>query len=363
MGVTRERIRQLESKIVKKISKNFLIFSKLTDELIALINETKEPVSISTLEEKFSYFSDLADNLDFYIYVFLKVISTQSLEKKLYLTKVDGSYYLTRFSEKEYDIIISTVGDQIDKLAKKKAGIGEIETIFDNLPMQFSEFGGFLKDSFYSGCLFEQNNDGDEILLKYSRRKSAGLAALGIMLDTLNELRGDEIIELVHSKYPGVYEDRNILNQILHHQVYSFSHGTFGMIRHLPFNTEELKELVDEIKVEVNKKAGTEYHSREILPYLSQFFSEKINDFKVTAIIRHYELDNYLGRNMFGPPHSSRTKIFDVIVNILQEEGRRMHASEILSKVNEVRSVDMKMQIQAKHPIIHLGDNMFSIDK
>ena len=37
-------------------------------------------------------------------------------------------------------------------------------------------------------------------------------------------------------------------------------------------------ELVDEIKVEVNKKEGSEYHSREILPYLSRFFSEKIND-------------------------------------------------------------------------------------
>ena len=69
------------------------------------------------------------------------------------------------------------------------------------------------------------------------------------------------------------------------------------MIRHLSFNFEELKELIDEIKVEIEKKSGSEYHTREILPYLSHYFIQRLNDFKISAVIREYELDNYLGRN------------------------------------------------------------------
>jgi len=359
--VTRERIRQVEKKIILKINKNFLIFSKLVKELVVFLKGSYDPVSISSLETKYSYFNNLSENLDFYIYFFSKIINYSKLENKLNILEIDGSYFLTRFTIKEYEQVNLNLNNQIISLISRNVSRKEVEDIFNKLPNEFSDFKKSIMQTFLSSCIFEQNNQGEEVLVKFSKRKSAGSAALSVMLDSLCEMTGNEFADAVQLKYPGLYEARNILNQAFYNRIYPFSHGTFGMIRHLPFNAEELEELIDEIQVEINKKNNSEYHSREILPYLSPYFSQRLNDFKLTAIIRDNELDNYLGRNVFGPPNTSRTKIFDVIVDILRQEGRKMHASEILLKVNEIRSVDMKMQIAYKDPIIHLGDNMFDL--
>ena len=63
---------------------------------------------------------------------------------------------------------------------------------------------------------------------------------------------------------------------------------------------------------------------------------------------------------MFGPEGEERTHIFDVIVEVLKEEGHPLHASQILERAGERRSVNPTMQILARPPIVALGGNMFA---
>ena len=78
--------------------------------------------------------------------------------------------------------------------------------------------------------------------------------------------------------------------------------------------------------------------------------------------MRHHELSNYLGRNVFGPEGTQRILLADIILEVLRDAGRRMHATEILEHVQDRRSVSPTYQIHARGPIVHLGDNYFEYD-
>jgi hypothetical protein len=57
-----------------------------------------------------------------------------------------------------------------------------------------------------------------------------------------------------------------------------------------------------------------------------------------------------------------RTRIQDVIVEVLSLHNRPMHHSEIMQAVNEIRSVDLGMQISENPPLVNIGDNYWILD-
>ena len=133
-------------------------------------------------------------------------------------------------------------------------------------------------------------------------------------------------------------------------------------LKHILFQ-EKHKKLVSLIRDQLVQIGDQQFHTRDLFKRLPPEYQLRLNDFTLSAFMRSFKLQNYLGRNVFGPFGSNRTTINEIIIDILRTEGRRMHASEILEQVSDIRSVSPTFQIHGKPPIKHLGDNYFELEE
>ena len=80
-----------------------------------------------------------------------------------------------------------------------------------------------------------------------------------------------------------------------------------GNIDHIPLYGEEASHVLEALEYFIQNQMNLNF-TVETIPHLPNFISDRIQDFHVSALIR-INLENYLGRNMFGPEGEERLYI------------------------------------------------------
>ena len=356
--ITRERVRQIVENVWRRKLSKLRSIKTMTVKLSDIFSSPFHHERASELTSDIGEIKDFFDNQKFYAEVFRKVTSVD-----VKAIEIDGEIFLANYDQTEvqkfhtevYNFLVDSIGATEEEL------LSAVEIEFNQAPKQAkAALNNLLKF-----CIFKDEDD-EKQLFEVRNRNSAGLEAAKVLFDSFEPLSAEEILENIFAQNPGLQADgeinqRNIQNQLGYFKgVYHMSHHTWGTIKHIPLFGEEYNHVVEAIEYFIYNRDETQFHSREVLPHLPNFASERIQDFHVTALIREHNLENYLGRNVFGPEGEERIHLFDVIVEVLKEEGHPLHASQILERVGERRSVNPAMQIQVKPPIVALGGNMFT---
>jgi len=362
--VTRERIRQIEAKALKKM-RNYGIGwnqdSSWDNKINSILDSRIYPLGIDDLKEN-DDFSDIGSKkIDTLRYIL------SNLNTSIYILNELDHVFITRLHKNEFDKIIIDIKIFLSASSKKT-----LNYIYDEGKKFFPQKAKELTNKTLDFCLINSviatNENNEKYLVQYSSRISAYAAAIEIFENSEKILSTTNIINIIKNKYPQ-FETRNVQNRIIDIKgVYPMSHGSWGMLKHLSLDQTELAIVKDEIQFFLNKFKSDQFHSREIRQIIFEkkvIKNEIYNDFIISAIIREFFDLPYLGRQMFATTESlagKRILINEVLEQILLKNGKPMHNKILLNEANKIRSMNDGLPVFIKEPIVLLGQGYYGLD-
>lgn len=361
-AVTRERIRQIEAKALRKLKHpaRRWMAHYWSDKLNKVFDSSILPVTIdyiASVDECFVH-AEAEKNLLGYL------IST-CCWGNFYFVEFNGNVFVSRISQKRLDEASISVKNLVPECLGKT--LVEIESLAKNvIDPEGHEFVSSLVSESLKYSIFE-GKDGAEVLSTYSERRSAFSVADHIMRNTQHPLKNEEIEQIIKTQFPEA-EVRNVMNRFQDlNGVFPLRHGVWATIKHLDFSDDELCRLKVEIQRAVDSIDKTQFHSQDILTILQNNgseFSSRLDGFKLAGLIRNFCVESYLGRSVFTKDQklTSRLLLHDVITSVLRDAGQPLKNSEIRDQVIRVRGYEGHFQVFPKPPIVALGRGYFALD-
>ena len=358
-NVTRERIRQIEKKAIIKAARraNGRELDKfLTEE----ISQSVYPVSAESLAKKIYFFSEVEKRPSTFSRTLRDLLGLQ-----ISIVRWRSDLYFARIDQTELDLIYAQARDHL------RASIGKPWADYRNevgllLSSRASEFAEEILAQVRQTVALADGDSGPVILHASSNNRISKAAHIAQIVSAAESaLDRSEIAEKTGLGPEQIRGALNVLSRdCKNYGIYQVRHGSWWHIDKIGI-TKEKSEMIEQASSVISAEVrGEQFHSREVLKVLGNG-ADHLDEFHISAALRHFTDFRYLGRNVFAVPGSkaeTREKIHDHIVNTLMRENRAMHRSEILEEVNKLRSVNLDMAIHSKEPLVSLGGDQWGLD-
>jgi hypothetical protein len=365
IGVTRERIRQIEARIYKKVQRH-----PFWDELSRRVNEhlrgRTSPLFLSGLSAIDPWFegadllshtlrevSDHIPRLGFHIITWndLPVISAMSHSE--WLAAID-----------EAKSLLMAIADQnlCERDALSHAAgvlIGKGEDMREALNEEVSRF-----------FVWSTLPDGSRILTGFG--KSVAALVSGVLQASEVPLHIDEIHVRVRAH--STYEATSIpyIRSAASEVGILYGRSTYGLIKHCPLNPAQMIAIRAEVEDIISGGSSSkQWHSSELYDeLLNRGFSY---EGRLTKYIINIALSKsanlvYLRRMIWGvrgqwnETSEARLDVKQAIVSLLEEEGKPMSTTQIRSKLIEGRGLNIHFQIWSSSPLVKLGPGLWGLE-
>lgn len=365
IGLTRERIRQIEVKIYRKIDQH-PFWDKLELKVQEHLHERTSPLFLNGLSaidpwfedvEKFTYplkeVSEHIPRLSFRILTWNDSPVISRMDQAQWIEALDKAKSLIlaiathNLSESEVLIQISSVL------------IGKGEDMREALQEEVSKF-----------CIWSTLPDGSRILTGFG--KSTAALVTGVLQASDIPLHIDEIQKRIRE-----HATNETLNELNIRRVASevgmlYGRGTYGLMKHCPLLPEQMLSLRIEVEDIISGGLSSkQWHSSEIYDeLLNRGFSY---DGHITKYIINIALASspslvYLRRMIWGvrgrweANAAARLDVKQAIISLLEEEGKPMSTVQIRSKLTEGRGLNVYFQIWASSPLVRLGPGLWGLE-
>lgn len=365
IGVTRERVRQIEVKIFKKVQRH-----PFWDDLARRVQEhlrgRTSPLFLNGLSAIDPWFegadqlahplrvaSDQIPKLGFHILTWndMPVIATMSQAQWIEVNDEAKSLLLA---------IADQNLSERDALSQVSGVLfGKGEDMREALLEDVSKF-----------CVWSLLPDGSRILAGFG--KSAAALVSGVLQASDSPLHIEEIQRRV-----GAYSAYEATNTGNIHRAASevgllYGRGTYGLMKHCPLNPSEMLAIRAEVEdIIFGGSSSKQWHSNELYEELLNRGFEY--EGRLTKYIINIALSNssslvYLRRMIWGvrgkwnDNADARLDVKQAIVSLLEEEGKPMSTDQIRSRLIEGRGLNTHFQIWASSPLVRLGPGLWGLE-
>lgn len=365
IGLTRERVRQIEVKIYKRLQ-GHTFWDELSRRVQEHLRGRTAPLFLNGLsaidpwfegaEELAHPLRELTDHiprLGFHVLTWndSPVISLMSQAQWLEAIE-EAKSILVAIAEQnlsESDALSQATGILL----------GKGEDMREALQEEVSKF-----------CIWSALPDGSRILTGFG--KSAAALVSGVLQASDTPLHIDEIQRRIRAH--STYEATNLRN--IHRAASEvgilFGRGTYGLIKHCPLDASQTLAIRAEVEDIISGGSPSkQWHSSEIYDeLLNRGFSY---DGKLTKYIINIALANsptlvYLRRMIWGVRGNwnenadSRLDVKQAIVSLLENEGKPMSTAQIRSRLTEGRGLNTYFQIWVSSPLVRLGPGLWGLE-
>ena len=365
IGLTRERVRQIEVKIYKKVAVH-PFWDELSRRVLDHLHGRVTPLFLDGLSAIDPWFegvnqivhplrevSDHIQRLGFHILTWNDSPVISSISKARWLDAVEDA-----------KVMLMTIADQHlseRDVLSQAAGtlIGKGEDMREALQEEVSKF-----------CVWSELPDGSRVLSGFG--KSAAALVLSLLQASDTPLHIDEIQRRVRAL--SIYESTNLSNirRVTSEVGILFGRGTYGVMKHCPLNSSQMLDIRAEVEDIISGGSPSrQWHSSEI-------FSELLNrgfsyEGKLTKYIINIALANsptlvYLRRMIWGvrgqwnESADARLDVKQAVISLLEDEGKPMTTAQIRSKLIEGRGVNIYFQIWASSPLVRIGPGLWGLE-
>jgi RNA polymerase sigma factor (sigma-70 family) len=365
VGVTRERIRQIQKKYVAKI-----ISTEFWDDYIALkigqlLIDRSEPLYLEMLEVEDPWFEGFMGN-----YQHLAAIIELFSENEIRVIKIDGATVVSRI---KYDVWAECVSyfrkSLKDKVKEKVWTRHDIESVFkavlsekgspELVPLMWGQFKGVLQ--------FEDESDEAKLL---SFGLSAESAVQTVLLQAECPLHYSEVAMRATELLGKTIDELRAQNALMNQGAMLYGRGIYGLEKFNPISPR----MCNNIRLVVNNimydgPLMKQWHASEILSILQAKFSalpEELDIYILSIILRKSDRLVYLNRMVWGRSDSKqsvndRVDMADAFTQILEKFGGPLKGTEIKERLADIRGVPKTLQLQSTERMIQVGPDFWGL--
>jgi len=367
MGVTRERIRQIEAKGMLLIGRDTIWKDTLETKLSHLLDERNDPLPFSGLAILDSWFQGIEQMQRPFGYL-LK--HENILDQRFSLLQANSQWFVSRLSQHEWDLAVKQAMHLLEGgVAQGWRQAEARQRVEDFLSGKGHELRPELWATVKRFAHFSSSRpDSEPVLVSYGRNVEALIEA--VLSTSEHPLHYSEIAHRIAEGYGKSFEVRRV-----HHAAttlaFLYGRGIFGLLKHCPLSSDEL-ELVREETQEIIAQGsrGRQWTCAELVDVLSAQgldFDGRINRFIINIALHDSSELTYLGRLVWtqstdaplGSAH--RINMRQAVTSLLLQAGRPMTIPEIKEALQRERGLSDFFQLYPSGSLIRVSPSQWGL--
>ncbi len=361
-GLTRERIRQLESKAVQRIAKSEYWDDLLAAKLKSLLSEREYPLPLIGVEAVDVWFEGIGDNPPAAKYILNTLCATP-----VGIVTIAGVEYLSHIDQGRWDEAVLSARNMLKHAEGQQWTRAHARMMVQGLlPFDASELKGILWSEVSDRCHFGGDTD-EAVLLRYGSGADQFVEA--VLFESDEPLHFSEIARRASER-----AKRNIDERRAHNAAADIGHlfgpGTYGLLKHVPASVEQLTALAEEAAEIVHEsEEGKQWHASELLAELQRrgvVDDEKIDKHVINIALREQQQLRPLGRMVWvveGAANDGvRIEVRQALITILQQAGQPLSSQQLRQRLIAVRGINAMMEFAVVDPLIKLDASTWGLN-
>ncbi len=347
-GITRERVRQIQNKVIAKIIDGEFWDDVLGMKLKGLLVAPTKPLCISQLSKHDPWFDGFDNNAN----LLQKICEHFSnidpiflyLEGKIFITKIDNDTWKNIKSALidtfEYGLDLQHTWEDIEMLIEHELTIKNAK-----------ELSGLMFDAISPQLNFSII-DEEMVLTSIGNSMRSHLKTL--LEEAEKPMHYSEIQNLYKQKYGVERPISYIHSRLANGEFCLFGRGIYGTDKHLELTREQQEIIIRSGEEFLEKNSHRQCHTQEILKAFKETPQYKnmpnIDKYILNILLAKSNNLSYLGKMVwvYGAgvnTDTERLHIRKTVADILKEKGRAMRIEEIEKDLVKVRSVGINFSV------------------
>lgn len=361
-GVTRERIRQIESKCLKRLARRDVWDDLLADKLKHLLADREFPLPLIGVEALDPWFAGAGRHRHA-----MKYLIENMTEAGVGFVEVGGVDYLSFLNQEAWLALVASA----QKLIAGGVELGWTEedcrhNVRALVPSDAREFNSLLWDDVSRWCQFTDNTP-DRRLIAYGR--GANQIVEAILAQSDEPVHFSEIPALVTAR-GGRRMDERRAHSAAAEVGYLFGRGRYGTLNHVAATRQQWELIADEAAEIIDDgPSDRQWHTSELLVALADRgidVPEGFDKYHLDIVLKVRGDLHSLGRmvwtNQDGAGQNARVDIRQAIIAILRDAGEPLSTSELRQRLIAVRGINQGMQLHATDPLIKLDSQIWGLN-
>lgn len=358
MGVTRERIRQIEAKAIPLIQKLPYWDGQLYEKLVSMLDNRRESLPFEGIEILDPWFEGIGNSRTVFEYVI-----ENFLHKPFYLIEHGHLFYLSDIKPTEWLEVCKAARKMVEGMVGKRVAESDLRQLVEGLLIGGGES---LREElweeatkhahFANGCLVSYGFGTDHLVR-------------AILEGSERPLHYTEVLQILLKQ--GEDTDIRRAQNCCANVGLMMGRGIYGMQRHFNLTENEIKGLIDEVESLIaSGEVDRQWHTRELCDYLEENnldLEGRVNHYILNVALKQSKMLNYLGRMVWGTVASgakntaNRLDIHQAIISVLMEAHRPLTTEGIKERLLEERGLNCYFQIQPEGDLVRLGQGYWGL--
>jgi hypothetical protein len=357
-GVSRERIRQVEAKVTRRLIREEIWDDLLNHKLTRLLANRRMPLPLKGIDAADPWFAGLGGEA----YALRYLLNSVS-EGPAKVIRIDEIDYVGMLDQETWE---GSLGEARRYLASgAESGWTEAQCrsgVDAILPESCSEFRELLwehasrRGHFVDGTLVSYGR-GAETIVQAVLAASDRPLHFAEIANLATERAGREIdVRRAHSAAASI----GLL----------MGRGIYGLDHHVPIPPEEMAVIAEQAAdIVFEGEPGRQWHANEIVAELIErgIENEALDKYLLDIALRQAGVLERLGRLVWHDVRSpsadaNRIDIRQAVIAALHEAGEPLSADQIRARVRQIRGVNGAFQIHPTDPVIRIGSSMWGLN-
>lgn len=361
-GVTRERIRQIETKVVDRLVRREIWDDLLAAKLHVLLEDREFPLPLIGAEALDTWFSGVAAHRDAVRYLIANMCNAA-----VSLVEIDGVEYLSFLSQESWHEIVATarrlLASGVDHQWTEQDCQHYVKLL---VPDEAREFGALLWEISSKWCHFADDAEA-RTLISYGRGVDQVVEA--VLLESDAPLHYSDIAIQATARAGRELDERRVHNAAAE-VGYLFGPGTYGMLKHVSVSRAAWEALADEAaEVVVDASLDRQWHASELIDLLVErgvALPDNFDKYQMDIALKQVGQLHSLGRMVWtkceAANEGARVDIRQAVIAILQNAGEPLTSTELRQRLVAVRGINQGMQFQVIDPLIKLSSQLWALN-
>lgn len=359
MGLTRERVRQLEGKGLKRLGIDALWFLDLEEDLFQLLSARTRALSLLGAEEVENRLWGVGRRPTILAYLLQKLGP-----KRIHLTSVTNVTYLMDLQQSHWDQWLSQCRRNLRSVAW--AGWSEArchDEVLALKPDVMLGTGDLLWQVLREKYVFEGISSASSLVPTTLEQ-----AVRQILTETSVPLHYRDYLQPVRKLLGREVSDKSLQNAVARAGIL-LGRGIYGLPKHIKVQVEDRKRVVEAVEARISSQATSrQWHTGELMDWLQLDLGpvSGLDKFILDILLRDSNSLQGLGRLVWQMKESEenrleRINIQEAVIDILKECGRPMTKEAIHERLVQKRGVGRNFQVHPSDRVKHVGQNLWGL--